>query len=93
MLYVWSSLEQDEAKRRGMTPTHRQIAEAVVLATTPPFAQRTSYVLYVGERRVVRCRSTWTRYTFEHEMNGQIVYFKSEKPDDYDYNCEQRFPR
>jgi hypothetical protein len=90
---AWTGVELDEAKRRGMTPTYRQIAETVVLATTPPFAQRTTYVLYVGERSVVRCRSTWTQYTFQHEMNGQTVYFKSEKQDDYEHNCERRFPR
>jgi hypothetical protein len=93
MPYQWAGIELDEAKKRGMTPTHRKIAETVVLATTPPFAQRTTYVMYVGERSVVKCRRTWTQYTFEHEMNGQTVYFKSEKPDDYEYSCEQRFPR
>ena len=86
MPYAWTGVELDEAKRRGMTPMHRKIAETVVLATTPPFMQRTTYVLYVGERSVVRCRRTWTQYTSEHEVNGQTVYFKSEKPDDYDYN-------
>jgi hypothetical protein len=89
----WSRDDLNEAKKRDMTPTDViRDRGVVVLATTPPFWQSTTYVMHVGNKTVVKCRHTLTQYTFEHVIDGQKVYFTSKKPDDYEYKCEQRYP-
>lgn len=93
MQIKWTDRELNEANRLGLTPTDRESTNTVVLTTSPPFMQHTTYVFYVGSQRVVRCRGTLTAYTFDHIANGETVYFKSERPDDYTYGCDTRFPQ
>ena len=91
--FAWLDYEKAYADQNGPSPIDRhQHGSVYFLEGVVPFEQRTRYVYYSGEGKVVRCRWTFTFYDFELERNGEHLYFESDKEPTMSRNCEQLYP-
>ncbi len=92
--FAWSQTEMDYAKRQKLRPSDRWIDGPVyVLDAQPPFAQLTTFVWYVATNRVVRCRSTFTQYTFIVERRGEKIYIDNPRKAELSDKCETLFSK
>jgi hypothetical protein len=86
--------EIEYGKKINLKPVDRYMThEVAILEVKEPFSQFSIYVWYVGNGRVVKCRSTFTKYSFEFEREDQTIYIESSRSDEFKHKCNDLYPR